>query len=371
MWGGYDSNAIDKNLVINDAFVTEGEELLKGVLVELMIGHNTIDSAITDKTGGFGFVLKFDYKYRLRFSKEKYVTKLVEIDLQNMPPEAKKEGYDLGRFQLGMIRKLEGVDQSEYEVPVARYYYDERSTLIALDRVFLKKRRESIERQKEANNEIIADLNEEEKELQEEYNRLIRDGDIEFDAKDYEIAKEYYQAAIKLKPLEQYPRDQLDKIDDLEKAMLNEQQRYDALISQGDVAMEAKDYIGAETAYKSAIKIRTTESYPREQLKKIEEARKVPVKKVEAKKKSDYNLSGIQIGADKSAFCAALAKKYPQGLTEEISKEGGKTITRRIIVEGSMGVEYKKITHNWGGTYYFKNGSPTTNFVWQKEAMQE
>lgn len=371
LWGGYDSNAIDKNLEIKDAFVTEGEEMLPGVSVDVLVNNNMVDSTTTDSRGGFAFNLKFDFKYVLRFSKKGYVTKLVEIDLQQMPPEAKREGYDLGRFQMGMVKKIEGMDTVEYSLPVARYYYDVRTTLIQLDRVFLKNRKEAIEKQKEQNSKIVAEQKELELEADAEYNRKIRDADIEFEAQDYELAKTYYKEAIKLKSLEEYPRSQLIKIDGLEKDLLGEDQKYNALIEQGDEAFDAKDYSSAKMAYTSAVKMRTTEPYPREKLKKIESLQKAkPVIAEGVKKNSDYDLKNIQIGADKSAFCAELAKKYPQGLTEETYEEGGKKVTKRVIVDGSIGVEFKKVVHNWGGVYYFKNGSPTTNFTWQKEAMQ-
>ncbi|MCB0480351.1 MAG: hypothetical protein KDC83_02920 [Flavobacteriales bacterium] len=371
LWGGYDSNAIEKNLEIKDAFVTEGEEMLEGVYVNVYINNNKIDSAITDKSGGFSFNLKFDYKYQIKFSKNGFVTKFIEIDLQNMPPQAKKEGYDLGRFQLGMLRKVENMDTGEFSVPVARYYYDEVSTLIQLDRVFLKSRKAAIAKQKEQNAALLAQQNQIDVEKDAEYNRLIRDADIELAAKDYELAKSYYKEAIKLKTLEEYPRAQLTKIDGLEKDELGESEKYRDLIKQGDEAFDAEDYESAKIAYTSAMKINSLEAYPRERIKKIELLEKEQkIKKPEVKEKTEYSLSAVQISADKSAFCAELARKYPQGLTEEIYQDGSKTVTRRIIVDGQIGVEYKKIVHNWGGVYYFKNGSPATNFVWQKEAIQ-
>ncbi|MGB0391893.1 MAG: tetratricopeptide repeat protein [Salibacteraceae bacterium] len=67
-------------------------------------------------------------------------------------------------------------------------------------------------------------------------------------------------------------------------------------------------------------------------------------------------------------FLTHLAATYPQGLTEKEYKEGNKNITKRIVVSGNKGVEYTKIQHSWGGVFYFKNGEPITEYIWQKEA---
>lgn len=66
-------------------------------------------------------------------------------------------------------------------------------------------------------------------------------------------------------------------------------------------------------------------------------------------------------------FQKDLAKQYPSGITELISKEGNKTITTRVLVSGEKGDEYKKVVHNWGGIFYFKNGIAVPERVWKQE----
>lgn len=370
IWGGYDSNAIDKNLVINDAFVTEGEKLLQGVIVQALVNDKPFVSDTTDKEGGFSMNLKFDFRYILSFTKTGYVTKLVEIDLTNMPIEAKSEGYDLGKFQMGMIRYTEGMDIENYKVPVARYFYDDINQLIQLDRAFFKTRKKQIALVAVANEEVIEDKLIEEDALQEDYNILIRDADIEFEAKDYKLAKEYYLEALKIKPLAEYPRRQINIINGYLEQDLGLEEKYSTLINQGDEAYGIEDYESAKLAYSSAIKIKTTDPYPRERLKKIEEILAAKAKSEKQEEKKVYSLSNVQISNDTQGFSNELAKKYPQGLTIEKYMEGSKSVERRIIVDGEIGVEYKKITHNWGGVYYFKNEKPANHFIWQKEAIQ-
>lgn len=62
-----------------------------------------------------------------------------------------------------------------------------------------------------------------------------------------------------------------------------------------------------------------------------------------------------------------LAQMYPKGITENVTREGNKQITTRIVVNGDKGNEYKKVEHDWGGVFYFKNGDAVTERVWKQE----
>lgn len=64
-----------------------------------------------------------------------------------------------------------------------------------------------------------------------------------------------------------------------------------------------------------------------------------------------------------------LGSKYPSGITEEIYTLGNKTITRRIVVADGVGNDYKKVVHNWGGVFFFKNGEAVTERVWAQDTQ--
>ena len=54
-----------------------------------------------------------------------------------------------------------------------------------------------------------------------------------------------------------------------------------------------------------------------------------------------------------------IAKEYPEGVTEEVYMKSNKEITERVLVRNGRGDIFWKVTHPWGGIYYFKNN--TTN----------
>jgi tetratricopeptide (TPR) repeat protein len=68
-------------------------------------------------------------------------------------------------------------------------------------------------------------------------------------------------------------------------------------------------------------------------------------------------------------FRKELGEQYPSGITETVREEGNKVITTRIVVRNGKGDEYKKVEHNWGGIFYFKNGDAVTERVWKKETV--
>ncbi len=62
-----------------------------------------------------------------------------------------------------------------------------------------------------------------------------------------------------------------------------------------------------------------------------------------------------------------LANTFPEGVSETVEKEGNRTTTTRVVVKDGSGNEYKKVVHEWGGVFYFKNGEAVTERTWKSE----
>ncbi len=69
--------------------------------------------------------------------------------------------------------------------------------------------------------------------------------------------------------------------------------------------------------------------------------------------------------AKSGEFKNELAQKYPEGITEEVIKEGNATLTRRIVVIGNKGYLYVMRRTNFG-TFYFKDDAPITETEFKK-----
>ncbi len=182
------------------------------------------------------------------------------------------------------------------------------------------------------------------------YRELLQKGDSLFGLKEYAAAKLTYQAAVKQKPADQYPKDKITEIDRLladQKFEAEKNKKYDALIVKADKQFAAKDYKTAKATYQEALMVKPIELYPKQKIAEID-------KILNPVAVNNNPTDKPKAGSDE--YINDLVKKYPQGLTEEQSKEGNITTIQRVVVVGNKGWMYTKKVYAWGGVYYFKDG---------------
>ncbi len=120
--------------------------------------------------------------------------------------------------------------------------------------------------------------------------------------------------------------------------------KHTAYTTTADSAISAQNYDVATKAFNEAIKLKPGEAYPKIRLADIE-----------------------KLKADEELFKNDLAKKYPQGVTEEKVKENNMQVTRRILVVGNKGYLYTKKETTFGAVYYFKDGVTITEKEFTKD----
>ena len=120
--------------------------------------------------------------------------------------------------------------------------------------------------------------------LEEEYNTMIAKADEQLASKEYQNAVDTYKAASELKPGERYPKDKIAEAE----GFLDLDANYASKIASGDEALAAEDYATARTAYEEALKLKSGEQYPTDQLASIDkiladlEAERSAAEKLEA-----------------------------------------------------------------------------------------
>lgn len=136
------------------------------------------------------------------------------------------------------------------------------------------------------------------KKKQAQYDQFIASADKLFNQKSYSEAKPLYQQARSLMPNQNYPQEQLNKIEGFlaEKAKRDAEQkalmaRYNQKIKEADAYFEAKNYIEALPAYMDAKGIKPDENYPDQQMARINQLIKQEQDKLEA----DFN-NAIKMG---------------------------------------------------------------------------
>jgi len=130
-------------------------------------------------------------------------------------------------------------------------------------------------------NEILALTNSLLSEKEEkEYRDIIAKADEAYFNKDISIARFYYNKALSMKKDEKYPG---IKLKDIQKLIEQDQQDkrnqdYLKLIADGDQALKLENYSIARFNYNKALVMKPDEKYPKDQLKQIREALDKPMK---------------------------------------------------------------------------------------------
>ncbi len=116
-----------------------------------------------------------------------------------------------------------------------------------------------------------------EQEKQEKYESLIAEADSQFDEERYKTSKNNYQAALDIKPEEEYPKQRIELINDqlarlkAEKEKREQQnERYREAINTADQLFRLEEYEDARIAFNQALKIKPDEAYPAGKISEID-----------------------------------------------------------------------------------------------------
>jgi hypothetical protein len=123
----------------------------------------------------------------------------------------------------------------------------------------------------------------EKKRIDAEYQALILQGSKDYDRRNYEIARDLYASALKLKPQETLPKERIEQIEKLLSNMaaqrLAEDQKkaqegeYAGLIAQGDASFKLKDFDASIKKYEAALVLKPKDPFPKDQIDKVKAAK--------------------------------------------------------------------------------------------------
>ena len=107
-------------------------------------------------------------------------------------------------------------------------------------------------------------------EVDNNYQTAISSADEYFISEDYINAKASYQYACRLKPDEQYPKKRLEETIDRLREKMAVMEQYNSEILKADKHLRLKEYEQAKEKYEAALKILPEESYPVEKIAEID-----------------------------------------------------------------------------------------------------
>ena len=259
----------------------------------------------------------------------------------------------------------------------------------------------------------------------------IAQGDQLVTQKRYEDGIASFKEALELNidnPLAQSKIDAAQKTLD-EIVLARKKSQFTKLIADGDMAIKQKKYSQAVKLFTDAVNLdydNTTANQKLEEAKKLDEAERKRLEELAAKKQAELDEINrrkkeaeererqflekarlareqarieliARIEAQKNALAMAdkfkteknknqqetsivkeqnstvnrydLAKKYPQGATNEEIEGTNCIIYKTIIVKGQVGDEYKKIKYNYGQVYFKKNDKDISEAIYLKETQ--
>ncbi len=140
------------------------------------------------------------------------------------------------------------------------------------------------------------------KALREAYDKAIADADKLFASKDYANARPGYEKASQLISTEPYPKQKIKEIDDILKSKDKEKElQYKNFISQGDKAYDSEDFLKANDNYQKALGVKPNEKYPTDRIKEIDNIL-AEQQKLDADKKAKQELYNKAIAEADLAF---------------------------------------------------------------------
>jgi tetratricopeptide (TPR) repeat protein len=150
--------------------------------------------------------------------------------------------------------------------------------------------------------------------LFKEYNDKIREADIQFKANKLVEAEKLYKEALLIKPSESAPKDKIAEIETILQTRKELDEKYNNLITSGDLAMTGEKYDEAISIFEDALTLKQNEAYPKNQIAKAKELSGAKADKAAQQKKYDNLISNAtsEFGSEswesaKSTFKEALA----------------------------------------------------------------
>jgi len=160
------------------------------------------------------------------------------------------------------------------------------------------------------------------KEILEKFNLKMNAAKSAFDNKNYQQAIDLYKQASTINPSDRTPK---DKINDINKMLANEkesEEEYNNLIAKADAQLLEKSFNESVINYKKALKIKPNESHPTDQIKVAEQSIKEQIASSENDRKyenilktADNQLKNLEYQLAKATYQEALdlksEEKYP------------------------------------------------------------
>ena len=245
---GQRKNEIERYLKQIAQKARQQEELFKKMVAEGNLAYNKEEYEIA--------ILK--YKEALKIKNDEAIDKKILDAQKNLALQAgqkeKKQQYD------ALIQKGDNFLSSNGFDNAISSYNEAKDLLPGVQLAYDKIRDANKMREDLANAEV-----------NKNYQAKMQEAQKFYDSKQWDQAKSSYNEALQIKPNERSPKDRIIEIDNMLAKMKKDEEDYNKLISQGDQTLLENDFDKAISYFQNALEIKPTESYPKDQIKKANE----------------------------------------------------------------------------------------------------
>lgn len=270
-----------QSLVINGYIIID-DDGTEGARITIYKNNEKIEERAVSKKGRFDLKFGWDAEYTLSFERTGYISKIVSVNT-DVPPEVVESNPNFPplKLMINLLPVVEGVDVSIFDQPIAVLDYNAEMDDFVFDKEYSGRIKEKIAQTEKAVRAALLQRGAAEKQraLRDRYDAIIAEADANFNRQNYEGATAKYKEALALNVEKEYPEAKLSEIERIQReaaniekrrAELNEQ--YAKAIADGNTFFADKAYEKAIETFQSAAKIKPTEEYPTEMIKKIKAA---------------------------------------------------------------------------------------------------
>ena len=338
--GGKAMAQSDRLLVYGTVKDERSGKKLTDVQVILVEDGATKKTFVTTLNGKFELDLDFEHDYDIRFTKDGYVTKFININTKGVPEENKVGGFGFD-LDMSLFEVVEGVNFDILKKPIGKANYVASTGEIGFDYEYTRSiqaeiarlRRELEKKYKEEEERLLREQQEAERQrkLREQFDQLVAQGDQEFAGSNFMNAVFKYSDALDLISGDAVVEQKLAKA----KAALEQQQKqaeleekYKKLVQEADGLVSSQSWADAKSKYEAALSLKPNEAYPQQQINNINAELEKQKKAAELEKqykdaiaKADADFSAAKYTEAVTSYQAALKiKPNEQYPADQINK---------------------------------------------------
>ncbi|MCG8700021.1 MAG: hypothetical protein MI922_18340, partial [Bacteroidales bacterium] len=132
------SGYLARSVVVGFGIIKHNNKKITGVSVKVYKDDQLIRNQVTGRTGSYGFTLKFGIEYRIVLAKEGYLKQTIFINTT-----APKDAMDYSdeffwEPDFTMYKYIQGLNNDEITLPVARYVFDEEYFGFSEDKSYMQ-----------------------------------------------------------------------------------------------------------------------------------------------------------------------------------------------------------------------------------------